>query len=115
MPTPDNLDVFVARLQRADLLVFDPMVAELVHADDATVPERTAQSRFRRAVGVSRRTMRVIERARFAAERLRAGVPIPSVVEAAGYYDQPHLTRSIKRLIGYTPAELARGEEFLNV
>ena len=25
-----------------------------------------------------------------------------------GYFDQPHLTRSLKRLIGQTPAELLR-------
>ena len=51
MPTPENLDVFVGRLERAGLLVFDPLVEEVLHGGD--VPERTAQSRFRRAVGLS--------------------------------------------------------------
>ena len=33
----------------------------------------------------------------------------------AGYFDQPHLTRSLKRLIGQTPAELLRvGSEELS-
>jgi hypothetical protein len=29
-------------------------------------------------------------------------------VYLAGYFDQPHLTRSLKYLIGQTPAEIAR-------
>jgi len=33
----------------------------------------------------------------------------------AGYYDQPHLTRALRQLIGYTPAELARGGMFLDL
>jgi hypothetical protein len=113
MPTPQNLDVFVDRLERAGLLVFDPLVEEALHGDDA--PERTAQSRFRRAVGLSRRTLRVIARAHEAVRSLRAGVAIEDVVSDLGYYDQPHLTRSLRVLVGHTPAELARGEQFLDL
>lgn len=116
MPTPNNLDVFVDRLERADLLAFEPLAEQLCYDEgEAVVAERTAQSRFRRAVGVSRRSVRVIERARQAARQLRAGASIVDVVVDNGYYDQPHLTRSLKRLIGYTPAELANGGQFLNL
>jgi Helix-turn-helix domain len=115
MPTPHNLDVFVDRLERAGLLVFDPLVEELRHGGVRTVPERTAQSRFVRAVGVSRRKLMAIERARRAARLLRAGASISDVVSDVGYYDQPHLTRALRRLIGYTPAELARGGQFMVV
>jgi AraC-like DNA-binding protein len=79
------------------------------------VPERTAQSRFVRVVGVSRRTLVVIERARSAARRLRAGASIAEVVGDAGYYDQPHLTRALRRMIGHTPGELVRGGMFLDL
>ena len=58
MPTAQNIDVFVDRLERAGLLVFEPRVESHVYGDDArTVPERTAQSRMLRAVGLSRRTL----------------------------------------------------------
>lgn len=114
MPTPQNIDVFVDRLERAGLLVFDPLVEALAHGDTVgTVPERTAQSRFLRAVGLSRRSLRAIERARHAARLLRAGTSIADVVHTAGYHDQPHLTRALRRLIGHTPAALARGGQFL--
>ena len=116
MPTPHNVDVFIDRLKRATLLVFDPLVEELQHGGaTGTVPERTAQSRFVRAVGLSRRKLQLIERARHAARLLRAGAAIAEVVSSAGYYDQPHLTRVLRQLIGHTPAELARGGMFLDL
>jgi hypothetical protein len=114
MPTPQNLDVFLDRLRRAGLLVVDPLVEEMWHGvASRKVPARTAQSRFARAAGLPRRTLLTIERARTAAGLLRAGAAIGEVVIAAGYHDQPHLTRSLRRMIGYTPGELARGEAFL--
>jgi hypothetical protein len=115
MPAPQNLDVFIDRLTRAGLLVFDSLAEELRHGATGTVPERTAQSRFVRAVGLSRRKLQLIERARHAARLLRAGTAIADVVCGAGYYDQPHLTRVMRQLIGYTPAELARGGMFLDL
>jgi hypothetical protein len=116
MPTAQNIDVFIDRLTRAGLLVFDPLVEELQHGSaTGTVPERTAQSRFVRAVGLPHRKLQLIERARHAARLLRAGAAIADVVCGAGYYDQPHLTRALRQLIGYTPAELARGGMFLDL
>ena len=116
MPTPQNIDVFIDRLKRAGLLVFDPLAEELQHGGPAgTMPQRTAQSRFVRAVGLSRRKLQLIERARHAARLLRAGTAIADVVSSAGYYDQPHLTRVLRQLIGHTPAELARGGMFLDL
>jgi methylphosphotriester-DNA--protein-cysteine methyltransferase len=38
---------------------------------------------------------------------LQRGVSIHDTVHEAGYFDQPHLTRSLKRLLGQTPAEIA--------
>lgn len=107
MPGPENLDVFMDRLERAGLLVFDPRIEDLLY-DDAG-PERTAQSRFVKAVGLSRRTLRVIGRAHEAVRRLSAGVTIGDVVSDVGFYDQSHLNRTLRALIGHTPTELASG------
>ena len=68
-----------------------------------------------RAVGLSRRKLQLIERARHAARLLRAGAAIADVVCSAGCYDQPHLTGVLRQLIGHTPAELARGGMFLDL
>jgi hypothetical protein len=116
MPTPQNVDVFIDRLEKAGLLVLDPLIEDLRH-DGAirTMPARTAQTRFVRAVGLSRRKLEVIERGRHAARLLRAGMAITDVVFDAGYHDQPHLTRSLRQLIGHTPAEVVRGGVFLDL
>lgn len=59
MPTPQNVDVFIDRLERAGLLVLDPLIEEVRHGGTiGSLPERTVQSRFVRAVGLSRRNCR---------------------------------------------------------
>jgi len=59
-----------------------------------------------RATGVTHSMIRQIERARYAALLLKSGVSIPDATQEAGYFDQPHLTRSMKHFIGQRPAEL---------
>jgi AraC-like DNA-binding protein len=68
---------------------------------------RTLQRRFHAATGLTRRAVRQIERARLAGVRLREGATPAEVTHELGYYDQPHLTRSLRRVLGQTPAELA--------
>src|SRR5262245_46061756 len=79
MPTAQNLDVFVNRLVRAGLLVFDPLVDEIRHGERPRgMSERIAQIRFRRAVGISHRKLVSIEQAHRAAKLLTAGVRSPT-------------------------------------
>ncbi|TCK22914.1 helix-turn-helix domain-containing protein [Pseudonocardia endophytica] len=114
MPDEQNVDVFVGRLVRAGLLFFDPLVDEIRHGErPPALSERSAQIRFRRAVGVSRRKLVSIEQARQAARLLATGQPIADVVVAAGYYDQPQLTRAVRWATGHTPAELRSGVPLL--
>ena len=49
-------------------------------------------------------TFRQIERARYATNLLRQGLPILHVAHETGFFDQAHLSRTLKRLIGQTPA-----------
>lgn len=114
MPTVQNVDVFVDRLIRADLLAFDPLIEEIRRgARPRSVSERTAQYRFLRAVGISHRALSGIDRARAAARALRSGCTIADAIVAGAYYDQPQLTRAIRRAGAHTPAELRRGTAFL--
>jgi integrase len=67
---------------------------------------RTIQRRFLRATGLTQSSARQMERARYATYLLRQGVSILDTALEAGYFDQPHLTRSLKYLIGQTPAQI---------
>jgi AraC-like DNA-binding protein len=41
---------------------------------------------------------------------LRAGVPITAVAAETGFYDQVHLTRHFKRIVGLPPGQYVRDE-----
>jgi methylphosphotriester-DNA--protein-cysteine methyltransferase len=59
-----------------------------------------------KATGLRQNHIRQYKRAQQAARLLQQGVPILDTVYEAGYFDQPHLTRSLKQFIGYTPAQI---------
>ncbi len=109
-PTFENADVFVARLVRERLLVREPLVEAALQNQRADVTLRSVQRRFLRATGLTHGAVEQIARARHATRLLQEGVSILDTVEWAGYYDQPHLTKALKRLIGQTPAQLLAGE-----
>lgn len=114
LPTAQNVDVFVSRLIRAGLLLFDPLVDDIRHGERPRgMSERSAQLRFRRATGLSHRKVVSIEQARHAAQLLMAGRSITDVVTACGYYDHPHLTRAMRWATGHAPSELRSGIPFL--
>lgn len=107
LPGPDNADVFVERLVRAGLLVHDPVVTAAIHNDVNELSTRTLERRFKRATGLTRGMVRQIQRAERAVDLLSRGVPALTTVSLAGYADQPHMTRSLKRFIGQTPSQIA--------
>jgi AraC-like DNA-binding protein len=113
-PDFDNADTFVKRLVRKGLVIRDPGVDALLRGERLERSLRSAQRHFLRATGLTRSTVRQIDRARYATSLLKDGVSILDVVHAAGYYDQAHLTRSLKHRIGQTPGEIIRADEQLS-
>jgi hypothetical protein len=113
-PTFANADTFVARLAKKGVLVMDRSVEAVLRSEPQSASQRSAQRHFLYATGVTQAAFRSIERGRHATTLLRDGVPILDVVARCGYFDQPHLSRSLKRLIGQTPAQIARRAEQLS-
>jgi AraC-like DNA-binding protein len=107
-PTYENADTFVDWLVKEELLVYEPVVDAVLQNTPQDMPSRTVRHRFLRATGLTRSHIDQIQRAQHAAALLEQGLPILDVVEQAGYADQPHLTRSLKRFIGQTPAQVVR-------
>jgi AraC-like DNA-binding protein len=105
-PTFDNVDTFVARLVRQGLLAHEPIVEAALKGHIKDLSQRSIQRRFIRATGVTHTTIYQIERARQAMALLQQGLSILDTVEQAGYYDQPHMTRMLKLLVGQTPAQI---------
>src|SRR5260221_3653741 len=106
LPDYDNADTFVDWLVRKGLLAREPVVDAALqgHLKDHSLS--TIQRRFLRATGLTQGAARQIERARYATHLLQQGVSILATVLEAGYFDQPHSTRSLKYLIWQTPAPI---------
>lgn len=108
LPDFDNVEIFVQRMVREGLLVQEPIVRAVLQDQPKPVSARTVRRRFLLTTGLTPKTIQQIERAQQAQAMLEQGVPILDAVYQLGYADQPHMTRSLKRFIGYTPAEIAR-------
>jgi hypothetical protein len=113
-PDFENAETFVKRLAKAGLISRNPVVDEVLGAHPPTRSVRSAQRHFLRATGMTYSSYRQIERARYATNLLKQGVSVLDTVHLAGYFDQAHLTRSLKHLIGETPVEIIRGRRQLS-
>lgn len=110
LPTLDTVDEFIAHLVRQELLIFDPLVLDVLAKRPLDLSPRTIQRRFLRATGITQGTFEQIERAKQATTLLQQGLPIVEATFEVGYADQPHLTRSLKRFIGFTPAQIYQSD-----
>jgi hypothetical protein len=109
-PDYENAEAFVQRLLREDVLVRDPIVAAVLGGRSPGVSERTVQRHFVAVTGLTHSAVRQIARARQAAVLIQEGVPPHDVVHRLGYFDQPHLTRSLTRFVGRTARQLSARE-----
>lgn len=105
-PTFENADVFVSRLIRQGLLVRDPVVEAALQGRTPDISIRSLQYRFVQATGLAHKTIQQIERAGQAVTLLKQGRPILDTAFDLGYFDQAHLTNSLRRFIGKTPAQI---------
>lgn len=105
-PDYENAEFFVRRLVRDELLVTESAIESVLCDQSNALSTRSLQRRFRRATGMSHRDARIIERARKATILLQQGLSINDVVYEAGYFDQSHLIRGLKRFIGWTPSQI---------
>ena len=108
-PNYENAEVFVDRLVREGLLVWDAVVDDALrdYAPAPTLTMRSVRRWILRATGLTVSDIRQIERARHAATLLQQGKSILDTVYEADYFDQAHLTRSLKQFVGKTPAQFA--------
>ncbi|HEY0757396.1 MAG TPA: helix-turn-helix domain-containing protein [Ktedonobacteraceae bacterium] len=110
-PDYENVETFVERLVRKDLLISDPLVKAVLAGQPPEVSTRTVRRRFLLATGLTYKVIAQIERAHLAAHLLEQGVSLLDTTYQAGYADQSHMTRSLKHFIGSTPAQIAQIKE----
>ena len=108
IPTYENAEGFVDRLAVAGLIARSHATDAAAVGDVGWMSRRSLQRHFRYVTGMTLTGYQQIQRARRATQLLLNGHSIPDATFDAGYFDQAHLTRALKRLIGTTPARLAR-------
>ncbi|WP_203710849.1 helix-turn-helix domain-containing protein [Asanoa siamensis] len=108
-PGPDDAEALVERLVRAGAVVRDPIVTDVRQGYRPRASTRTVERRFRTATGLTQGAVRQIERAREASALLAGGVPVGDVVGKLDYFDEPHLTRALRRYVGRGVRQLREG------
>jgi hypothetical protein len=108
IPTFENAEGLVERLVHAGVIARDDIVDGLVTGRPKAATERSVQRHFLRALGLTSKRLAQIHRACRAVELLQQGRAPADVAVDAGYADQPHMNRSLKRFMGRTPGEIAR-------
>jgi hypothetical protein len=113
-PSYDNAEDLVNRLARSGVIAHSSLVRAALSGDPQPLTLRSVQRHFLRATGVTHDRFRQIERARYAADRLRGGESILDVAHDAGYFDQAHLSRALRSFVGRTPASILRNDAQLS-
>jgi len=113
-PDFENAEIFVKQLVHDGLIAVDVAVDTSLRGQRQELSIRSAQRHFLQATGMTQSTIRQIQRARYATNLLKQGVSILDTVHETGYFDQAHLTRSLKYFIGQTPAQIIRADNQLS-
>lgn len=108
VPSFDNVEHLVAAMARKGLLERDPVVARALQGAAQRLDERSIQRHFAAVTGLSFKGFQQIARAREAARLLRSGHSPSHVAAELAFADQSHMTHSLKRFLGCTPAQLAK-------
>ncbi len=106
IPTFDNADTFIENLVRDGLLVREPIVEAALQGELPDLSLRSVQRRFVRSTGLTVKTVQQIQRAHQAMAMLQKGTSIIDTTYDLGYFDQSHLTNSLKHYLGQTPAQI---------
>lgn len=106
LPTYDNAELIASELLSAGVLRKDPVVTGGLGLMNFAASERSLQRHFREATGLSQKDFEQIRRAQEAVRLLQAGGKPADVAVAAGYTDQAHMTKSIKRIMGRLPTKV---------
>jgi hypothetical protein len=106
LPTFSNAEQLVDQMTANDLLQSDDVVAKAFTAKPKPASKRSVQQHFKDTTGITQKDFQLIRRAQDAVRRLKAGEPAADVAADLGYTDQPHMVKSIKKIMGHLPSNL---------
>jgi hypothetical protein len=108
LPLPTFLEAerLVDKMISAGLLQSNDLVARAFSENPKAASRRTVQQHFKKTTGITQKDFELIRRAQEAVRQLKAGASAAAVAVELGYTDQPHMIKSIKKIMGHLPSNL---------
>jgi hypothetical protein len=106
LPSFENAEELTDQMVTAGLLKSDDVVAKAFTAKPKAASRRTVQQHFKKTTGITQKDFELIRRAQEAVRRLKGGDRPAAVAAELGYSDQPHMIKSIKKIMGHLPSNL---------
>lgn len=111
VPTFDNAEEFVDKLRSTGSIKKDKLVGSILEGKPVAASERSVQRHFMQTTGMTMKFIQQVQRAQSAVDMLRQGQRIVDIAHVLGFTDQAHMTRSLKGILGITPAAIAQAVE----
>jgi methylphosphotriester-DNA--protein-cysteine methyltransferase len=108
IPTFQNTENFIELLIRRGVLAQSELVASVLDGHPMAMSPRTLQRHFINTSGITVNYWQQIQRAQRAMISLERGVSPHQTAAEAGYFDQAHMTKVLKQMMGQTPGEIIR-------
>jgi hypothetical protein len=106
LPTFQTAETLVDEMIEAGLLLSNDIVAKAFTAKPKAASKRSVQQHFKTTTGITQKDFQLIRRAQDAVRRLKDGENAAAVAIDLGYTDQPHMIKSIKKIMGALPSNL---------
>lgn len=108
IPSFENIETFLDKLMRKNVLSNDEAIETALKGESEAMPARTLRRHFLSSTGVTKNYLQQITRAQQAMKLLQQGVTPDRVAGDIGYFDQAHMTKTLKQMMGQTPGEIIR-------
>lgn len=105
-PTFKNAEELVEQMIASNILFADPVVYAALTGKPKAMSERSTQRHFVQSTGLTKNYLEQIERAQEAVRQLQQGKKPREVAADIGFTDQPHLARSLKKIMGTKPSSV---------
>ena len=105
-PTFENAEELIDEMVRLGVLANDDIVDGVLRGTPKAASKRSIERHFKTTTGLSPKKMADIRRAQEAVRMLKSGKDPSTTAVDAGYYDQPHLSKSLKKLMDSLPSDV---------
>lgn len=104
-PSYDTAEDLVEMMVRQGFIKHDPIVTKTWTDESLALSARAVQRHFVHTTGTTHKSLRQIQRAQEAVRLLQKGKKPADAAAETGYADQPHLAKSLRKIMGSTPSD----------